>query len=223
MISPPADARGDIGIIGDLDKAMIIVTPSLRRTIEEGLTVFWIDVTCGTFVVLVTRGGRGAPETAGEVEGDAMGDAMEGDAVEAWRHGGGRGGAGGGCFGCIVHFNKTSTTGVRIFFGAGIFPEWIFEDDELSAGIKYHPVSVNSRKRRLLEILFENYLHLADSFEYVLWARESADNGVAFQLGFDVVYEVIHSTVSEKDIVDFSAFRLAFKSGGTSLEGEKEH
>src|ERR1700733_5399515 len=208
---PPADGRGCIGIIGDLDKSFIVVTAPLRRTTEEGLTVFWIDVTCGTFAVPGTRGGSGG---GGRHNGGR-------------RNGGGRGrgrrGAGGGCIGCIVHFNKTSTTGVRIFFGAGILPGWIFEDDELCARIKYHPVSVNSRKRRLLVILFENYLHLADSFEHVLCARESADTGVAFQLGFDVLNVIVHSIVSEKDVVDFSVFGVAFKSGGTSLEGEKEH
>src|SRR5271155_5550696 len=207
VISPPADARGDIGVIGDLDKSIIVVTASLRRTTEESLTVFWIDVTCGTFVV----------------PGSGGGGRRSGRRRSGRRRSGGRRGAGGGCIRCIVHFNKTSTTGVRIFFGAGIFPGWIFEDDELCARIKYHPVSVNSRKRCLLVILFENSLHLADSFEHVLCARETADTGVAFQLGFDVVDVVIHSIVSEKDVIDFSVFGVAFKSGGTSLEGEKEH
>ena len=94
---------------------------------------------------------------------------------------------------------------------------------ELCARVEDHAVCVNSRKRRLLVILSENFLHLTDCFEHVLCARESADTGVAFQLRFDVVNVIIHSIVSEKDVVDFRVFGVAFKSGGASLEGEKEH
>src|SRR5579859_108410 len=57
VISRPADARGNIGMIGDLNKSIIVVTPLRRRTTEENLTVFWIDVTCGMFVVPGSVGG----------------------------------------------------------------------------------------------------------------------------------------------------------------------